>query len=111
MRSSLVSRELALPRISKQQYATIREWVGEYLTAKNHKQLWVPPGFAHGFYVTSKSAELSYKCTDYYHPEDAVSLRWDDPDLAILWPVTNSKPLLSAKDLAASSLKEVPLFL
>ena len=89
---------------------TFGRWVGEYLSAENHKQLWVPPGFAHGFYVVSESADLSYKCTEYYHPEDDFSLRWDDSGLAIQWPLLASKPLLSVKDLAAKSLEEIPLF-
>ncbi len=89
---------------------TFGRWVGEYLSAENHKQLWVPPGFAHGFYVVSESADLSYKCTEYYHSEDDFSLRWDDPALAIQWPLLAPKPLLSAKDLAAKSLKETALF-
>lgn len=89
---------------------TFGQWVGRYLTAENHKQLWVPPGFAHGFYVLSESADLSYKCTEYYHPEDDFSLKWDDPDLAIQWPLLDSKPLLSDKDLNAESLKGIPVF-
>ena len=86
------------------------QWIGEYLTAENHKQLWVPPGFAHGFYVLSESADLTYKCTNYYHPEDECCLRWDDSDIAIQWPLLDEKPLLSAKDLAARPLKEIPDF-
>ena len=86
------------------------QWVGEYLTAENHKQLWVPPGFAHGFYVLSESADLTYKCTNYYHPEDECCVRWDDSDIAIQWPLLDKKPLLSAKDLAARPLKETPVF-
>ena len=86
------------------------QWIGEYLTAENHKQLWVPPGFAHGFYVLSESADLTYKCTNYYHPEDECCLRWDDSDVAIQWPLLDEEPLLSAKDLAARPLKETPGF-
>jgi len=89
---------------------TFGHWVGEYLSAENHKQLWLPPGFAHGFYVVSASADLSYKCTEYCHPEDDFSLRWNDSGLAIQWPLLASKPLLSVKDLAAKSLEEIPLF-
>ena len=89
---------------------TFRQWVGEYLSAENQKQLWIPPGFAHGFYVVSEAADLSYKCTEYYHPEDDFSLRWDDPGLAIQWPLLAPKPLLSAKDLAAKSMEGIPLF-
>ena len=94
----------------RQSSATFGQWVGEYLSADNHRQLWVPPGFAHGFYVLSEFADLSYKCTDYYHPEDDFSLRWNDPDLGIKWPLLHSKPLLSPKDLAAKSLEEIPVF-
>ena len=90
--------------------ATFGQWVGEYLNAKTHKQLWVPPGFAHGFYVLSEIADLSYKCTEYYHPEDEFSLRWDDTDIAIQWPLLDDRPLLSSKDRAAKSFKEIPAF-
>lgn len=86
------------------------QWVGETLSAENFRQLWVPPGFAHGFYVVSESAELCYKCTDYYHPEDDYSLLWNDPALAIDWPLINPDPLLSAKDKAGKPLSETPLF-
>ena len=90
--------------------ATFGQWVGEYLNAETHKQLWAPPGFAHGFYVLSEFADLSYKCTEYYHPEDEFSLRWDDADIAIQWPLLSDRPLLSAKDLAAKSFKDCPAF-
>tara|TARA_B110000879_G_scaffold45672_1_gene64414 strand:+ start:675 stop:1226 length:552 start_codon:yes stop_codon:yes gene_type:complete len=76
---------------------TFGQWVAELLSAENHKQLWVPPGFAHGFYVTSESAELSYKCTEYYHPEDDHSLLWNDSSIAIEWPLVSNSPLLSDK--------------
>jgi dTDP-4-dehydrorhamnose 3,5-epimerase len=71
---------------------------------------WVPPGFAHGFYVTSDSAEFLYKCTDYYDPGSEVSLRWDDPDLAIGWPLDGGEPQLSAKDREGVSFEEAPKF-
>ena len=90
--------------------ATFGQWVGEYLNSETHKQLWVPPGFAHGFYVLSEFADLSYKCTEYYHPEDEFSLRWDDEDIAIQWPLLDDRPLMSAKDLAAKSFKDIPVF-
>jgi dTDP-4-dehydrorhamnose 3,5-epimerase len=80
------------------------------LSAANNKQLWVPPGFAHGFYVTSDSAELSYKCTEYYHPEDDHSLLWNDPALAIDWPLVSESPLLSDKDKNAKPLSAAALF-
>jgi dTDP-4-dehydrorhamnose 3,5-epimerase len=90
--------------------ATFGKWVGELLSAANNKQLWVPPGFAHGFYVTSDSAELSYKCTEYYHPEDDHSLLWNDPALAIDWPLVSESPLLSDKDKNAKPLSAAALF-
>jgi dTDP-4-dehydrorhamnose 3,5-epimerase len=89
---------------------TFGQWVGEILSAENHKQLWVPPGFAHGFYVTSESAELSYKCTEYYHPEDDHSLLWNDSSIAIEWPLVSDSPLLSDKDKNAKTLQEAALF-
>jgi dTDP-4-dehydrorhamnose 3,5-epimerase len=80
---------------------TLGRWVGVTLSAENKRQLWVPPGFAHGFYVTSETAEFVYKCTDFYAPEHERSLRWDDPQLAIAWPlVGGAAPTLSAKDAA-----------
>jgi dTDP-4-dehydrorhamnose 3,5-epimerase len=82
---------------------TFGNWVGVELTEDNHKQLWVPPGFAHGFLVTSDSADFLYKTTDYYSPENERCIRWDDPDLAISWP-TVIAPLLSAKDGKAPML-------
>jgi dTDP-4-dehydrorhamnose 3,5-epimerase len=89
---------------------TFGQWVGELLSAENHKQLWVPPGFAHGFYVTSESAELSYKCTEYYHPEDDHSLLWNDSSIEIEWPLVSDSPLLSDKDKNAKTLQEAALF-
>lgn len=77
--------------------ATRGQWVGVYLSAANKQQLWIPPGFAHGFYVLSSTAELHYKCTDYYRPDDEAILHWNDPTLAIDWPLLGA-PLLSAKD-------------
>jgi len=73
------------------------QWVGERLSADNKRMFWVPPGFAHGFYVTSEVAEFQYKCTDYYTPELERCIRWDDPKLAIAWPLDNN-PLISPKD-------------
>ena len=79
---------------------TFGQWVGEYLSAENKKIMWVPPGFAHGFYVTSPEAEFVYKCTDYYAPEYERSILWNDLDLNIKWPVPQGgAPILSAKDL------------
>lgn len=89
---------------------TFGQWVGELLSADNKKQLWVPPGFAHGFYVTSESAEIAYKCTEYYHPEDDHSLLWNDPGIGIEWPLVTPDPVLSEKDRNASNLGEAALF-
>jgi dTDP-4-dehydrorhamnose 3,5-epimerase len=80
--------------------ATCGQWVGMHLSADNHRQLWVPPGFAHGFVVLSDTAEFLYKTTDYWYPEHERSLRWDDPRVGIDWPI-QGPPLLAAKDAAA----------
>ncbi|CAM3031154.1 dTDP-4-dehydrorhamnose 3,5-epimerase [Vibrio mytili] len=78
---------------------TYGQWVGEYLSAENKRQLWVPEGFAHGFYVTSLEAEFVYKCTDYYNPGAEVSIAWDDPEIGVEWPLTDQlAPKLSMKD-------------
>jgi dTDP-4-dehydrorhamnose 3,5-epimerase len=89
---------------------TVGQWVAVRLSADNHRQLWLPPGFAHGFRVLSESAEVLYKTTDYYNPEAEQSIRWDDPQLAIDWQLDSLQPLLSAKDQAATSFAEAPLF-
>lgn len=90
---------------------TFGKSVGVVLSAENKKQLWVPPGFAHGFYVISDTAELLYKCTDYYHPEDDNSLLWNDPALQIEWPLlSQQQPLLSHKDRAAKTLADAPTY-
>ncbi|WP_417585060.1 dTDP-4-dehydrorhamnose 3,5-epimerase [Nitrincola sp.] len=89
--------------------ATFGQWVGVHLSAENKQLLWVPPGFAHGFYVTSESAEFVYKCTDYYNPGDEYTLQWDDAQLAIDWPLVQSQaPELSAKDQQGLTLAEAP---
>lgn len=85
--------------------STFGQWVGFYLSAVNKRQLWVPEGFAHGFYVTSVDAEFVYKCTNYYDPNSEVSIKWDDPDIGIEWPIELA-PLLSQKDMCASSLSK-----
>jgi dTDP-4-dehydrorhamnose 3,5-epimerase len=79
------------------------------LSAENNRQLWIPPGFAHGFLVTSEYAEFLYKTTDYYAPEHERSLQWNDPALNIAWPV-QGEPLLSAKDKSAASLAQAETF-
>jgi dTDP-4-dehydrorhamnose 3,5-epimerase len=91
--------------------ATFGQWVGEVLSAENKKQLWVPEGFAHGFYVMTESAEFVYKCTDYYAPEFDRSLKWNDPEVGIEWPLVDGKqPLLSEKDESGKSFMEADTF-
>jgi len=80
-------------------------WLGERLSAENFRQLYVPPGYAHGFCVTSGPAQVEYKCTALYDPADEVVIAWDDPDVGIEWPLT--EPLLSRRDAAAPRLAEV----
>jgi dTDP-4-dehydrorhamnose 3,5-epimerase len=90
---------------------TLGQWYGVTLSADNHRMLWVPPGFAHGFYVVSESADFQYKCTDVYHPDSEVSLAWDDPTLGIEWPLpAGAGPVLSDKDAAGLAWDELPLF-
>lgn len=84
---------------------TFGRWVGAELSAENHHQLWVPPGFAHGFVVLSETALFTYKCTDVYSPADEVCIRWDDPALAIDWPIAT--PVLSTKDAMAPALRDL----
>mgnify|MGYP002654950031 FL=1 len=86
------------------------QWVGVTLSAENHHQLWIPPGFAHGFVVLSETADFLYKTTDYYAPATEGAVRWDDPTLAVAWPDLGMAPLLSAKDLAAPLLAEARTF-
>lgn len=82
-------------------------WVGVTLSGANHRQFWVPAGFAHGYYVTGEDALFSYKCSDYYRPENELSLAWNDPGVAIDWPLVGD-PILSAKDRAALNLATIP---
>lgn len=90
---------------------TLGQWYGATLSADSHHMLWVPPGFAHGFYVTSEYADFQYKCTDIYHPASEVSLAWDDPTVGIEWPVPpGEQPQLSAKDAQGLAWAEIPLF-
>ena len=90
--------------------ATFGRWVGFTLSAENKRMAWIPPGFAHGFCVTSESAEFLYKTTDYWHPDDERSLLWNDPTLAIGWPLdpafNDGKPLLATKDAAGKSFAD-----
>ena len=89
---------------------TFGRWVGQRLSAENRLQLWIPPGFAHGFVVLSESAEFLYKTTDYWAPEFERCIRWDDPDLAIDWPLEGATPLLSAKDREGAGFTQAPLY-
>lgn len=88
---------------------TFGRWVSARLSAENHRQMWIPAGFAHGFVVLSESADFLYKTTDYYNPAAERCIRWDDPQLAIDWHLT-SEPLLSAKDQAGVLLQDAELF-
>jgi dTDP-4-dehydrorhamnose 3,5-epimerase len=89
---------------------TFGKWFGTYLSAENKRMLWVPVGFAHGFYVTSPEAELLYKATDYYAPEWERSILWNDPALDIPWPLQGGAPSLSARDQAGSLLSQSEIF-
>jgi dTDP-4-dehydrorhamnose 3,5-epimerase len=88
---------------------TLGAWYGVTLDAVSHRMLWIPPGFAHGFYVTSERADFQYKCTDRYDPKSEISIAWNDPELAIDWPLVDGRaPSLSAKDEAALPFSEAP---
>ncbi|WP_312780117.1 dTDP-4-dehydrorhamnose 3,5-epimerase [Acidovorax temperans] len=89
---------------------TFGQWVAEELSEDNHRQLWVPPGFAHGFVVLSEMAEFLYKTTDYYAPAFERCIAWDDPTLAIDWKLSGRQPLLSAKDAQGLPLATAELF-
>ena len=88
---------------------TFGHWVGEILSGENKQQLWIPPGFAHGFLTLSDTAEFLYKTTDYYSPAQERAIRWDDPEIGIAWPL-HGEPLLAAKDAAAGRLAAAELF-
>ena len=90
--------------------ATFGHYVGVHLSGENKRQLWVPPGFAHGFVVLTETAEFLYKTTDFYAPQFERSILWDDPDIAIKWPI-DGEPLLSAKDKVGAKLKDAEIFL
>jgi len=89
---------------------TFGRWAGVELSAENHRQLWIPPGFAHGFLVLSDTADFLYKTTGYYSPQAEAALRWDDPDVGVVWPLGGAKPLLSVKDQAAPALAAATVF-
>ena len=87
------------------------QWVGVVLSADNKHQLWIPPGFGHGFLVLSETAEVEYKCTDYYAPESERAIRWNDPEIGIDWPLADGvRPVLSPKDAAAPYFKDAHTF-
>ncbi len=88
---------------------TFGHWVGQILSAENKKQLWVPPGFAHGFVTLSDTAEFLYKTTDYYSPQFERSILWNDPNIGIQWPLTEA-PMLSTKDQQAALLADTEVF-
>lgn len=87
------------------------KWVGEIISAENNHMLWLPAGFAHGFYIISEVADVVYKCTDFYDPEGEKTIRWDDPEIAIDWPLVNGeKPVVSDKDTRGSYLKDAETY-
>lgn len=88
---------------------TFGQWVGINLSAENKKQLWIPEGFAHGFFVLSETAEFLYKTTDFYAPELERCIRWDDSDLSIDWPLNDASPQVSSKDANGSALSQADL--
>ena len=90
--------------------STFGQWVGDYLSAENKRLLWVPAGFAHGFYVTSPEAEVLYKASDFYAPQSERCVLWNDPAIGIEWPLHGDLPLLSPKDTAGKLLSEAELF-
>ncbi len=89
---------------------TFGQWIGDYLSAENKRMLWVPVGFAHGFYVTSREAEVLYKASDYYAPQSERSLIWNDPLIGIQWPLKGEMPILSSKDAMGKLLSEAEVF-
>jgi dTDP-4-dehydrorhamnose 3,5-epimerase len=89
---------------------TFGRWVGFELSAQNHRQMWIPPGMAHGFVVTSEIADFLYKTTDYYAPQSEGAVRWNDPAVAVEWPQLGGLPTLSAKDVAAPLLADARCF-
>lgn len=90
----------------RQDSPTFGQWVGVYLSAENKRQLWIPEGFAHGFYVTSNEAEFVYKCTNYYDPSSEISILWDDENIGIKWPL-DGPLILSEKDKNAINLSNI----
>ena len=89
---------------------TLGQWAGDYLSSTNKRMLWVPPGFAHGFYVTSSDAEVIYKATDYYAPNWERTIAWDDPAINIKWPINGTVPILSEKDKTGLTLNKAEIY-
>jgi dTDP-4-dehydrorhamnose 3,5-epimerase len=94
----------------RQSSNTFGKWAGIELSAENKKQLWIPPGFGHGFLVLSETAEFLYKTTDYWHPASEKCIVWNDPDLNIQWPDIGIAPILSSKDATGLSWGDAPKF-
>ena len=90
--------------------ATFGQWAGAELTGSNHRMMWIPPGFAHGFLVLTDSADFLYKTTDYYAPHAEAALRWNDPSVGISWPLGGEQPLVASKDAQAPFLAAAELF-
>jgi dTDP-4-dehydrorhamnose 3,5-epimerase len=91
--------------------ATFGQWAGAELSGSNHRMMWIPPGFAHGFLVLTESADFLYKTTDYYAPQSEAALRWNDPAVGIAWPLNGEQPILASKDAQAPFLSGAALFL
>jgi dTDP-4-dehydrorhamnose 3,5-epimerase len=89
---------------------TFGRWVGVTLSAENHQMLWVPAGFAHGYFVLSEFADFLYRCTDFYAPAHERTILWSDPQLNVRWPVSSGKPVLSAKDEAGKLFRDAECF-
>lgn len=89
------------------QSPTFGKWISQVLSAENKKMIWIPAGFAHGFCVTSETAEFVYKCSDYYAPECERGVRWDDPEIGIAWPLAGAAPIVSAKDQKLPPLRSL----
>ncbi|MDB9943125.1 dTDP-4-dehydrorhamnose 3,5-epimerase, partial [Pseudomonadales bacterium] len=94
----------------RQSSATFGQWYGVLLSSANKRLLFVPPGFAHGFLAVSASVEFQYKCTNYYEPEDEHTIAWNDPDLAITWPLGAGEPILSGKDKQGQAFKNATYY-
>ena len=89
---------------------TFGKWEGVLLSETNKRMLWIPPGFAHGFYVTSETAEFVYKCTDFYAPEYERSIIWNDPHIGVAWPLDGNDPVLSDKDQSGKTFADAEVF-